>query len=498
MTRPSYCDDWDLNRETPNAQGKVVNPKTGRKIKLNAGVSKALDKDCNRKASSKPSKKKSPKTSSKPSKKKSPKASSKPSKKKSKRKAKVAKAPKKPLTKEQEKKKAERKAKAIKAAERKQARVDKEALLASKRSDYKGKVVGDNKNLLNKRVQEPAIASMIGNLLAPSYPMEKHYHEDYILAARIIIVLPDRNDLGNLWTNEWEKRNMKNLITKWTNAEGTVGGNPEKTIQLVSEGMTNYWNHKPNLIKIRRVGELEIFGNKILQIPVLLKRIPTDAGAIALGGFIYNDWRAKHISISYLNRKEVGTVEIKSIGRPIPAWTNNGTNWPAVRVTRKDKLHKGKVTNLEDYIQEEYPDLHYAMRNQKPKYTGGKRKSKKSVKKVKKSKKKVKKSTTNGMVDGKFDVFSWVVPEYYLKSNVEARRVEAEAKKAARKAKNAKKTIRVHKGINQSTGRLKKGYGYSGKKLKSGLKEIVKKAKKVKAPATDYSQFHKLGTHLSF
>lgn len=34
--------------------------------------------------------------------------------------------------------------------------------------------------------------------------------------------------------------------------------------------------------------------------------------------------------------------------------------------------------------------------------------------------------------------------------------------------------IRKHKGINQKTGRLKKGYRYSGKKLKSGLPEIVK------------------------
>lgn len=33
---------------------------------------------------------------------------------------------------------------------------------------------------------------------------------------------------------------------------------------------------------------------------------------------------------------------------------------------------------------------------------------------------------------------------------------------------------RKHKGINQKTGRLNKGYKYSGKKLKSGLKQIVK------------------------
>ena len=33
---------------------------------------------------------------------------------------------------------------------------------------------------------------------------------------------------------------------------------------------------------------------------------------------------------------------------------------------------------------------------------------------------------------------------------------------------------RKHKGINQKTGRLNKGYKYSGKKLKSGLKQIIK------------------------
>lgn len=40
--------------------------------------------------------------------------------------------------------------------------------------------------------------------------------------------------------------------------------------------------------------------------------------------------------------------------------------------------------------------------------------------------------------------------------------------------KSVKKRIRKHSGINQSTGKLKKGYKYSGKKLKSGLSEIIK------------------------
>ena len=38
--------------------------------------------------------------------------------------------------------------------------------------------------------------------------------------------------------------------------------------------------------------------------------------------------------------------------------------------------------------------------------------------------------------------------------------------------------IRKHKGINQQTGKLKPGYKYSGKKLKSGLPQIVKVQKK--------------------
>ena len=41
------------------------------------------------------------------------------------------------------------------------------------------------------------------------------------------------------------------------------------------------------------------------------------------------------------------------------------------------------------------------------------------------------------------------------------------------KQKGGKK-IRKHLGINQQTGKLKKGYKYSGKKLKSGLPQIIK------------------------
>jgi len=47
-------------------------------------------------------------------------------------------------------------------------------------------------------------------------------------------------------------------------------------------------------------------------------------------------------------------------------------------------------------------------------------------------------------------------------------------RKCKRKGKRKVKKMRKHSGINQSTGRLKKGYKYSGKKLKSGLPQIVK------------------------
>lgn len=33
--------------------------------------------------------------------------------------------------------------------------------------------------------------------------------------------------------------------------------------------------------------------------------------------------------------------------------------------------------------------------------------------------------------------------------------------------------MRKHRGVNQNTGKLKKGFKYSGKKLKSGLPQIV-------------------------
>ncbi len=57
-------------------------------------------------------------------------------------------------------------------------------------------------------------------------------------------------------------------------------------------------------------------------------------------------------------------------------------------------------------------------------------------------------------------------------------------KDATEKAFQAKNKVRKHQGIIQTggnTGRLRKGYRYSGKKLKSGLPQIIKiKKKKIK------------------
>ena len=51
--------------------------------------------------------------------------------------------------------------------------------------------------------------------------------------------------------------------------------------------------------------------------------------------------------------------------------------------------------------------------------------------------------------------------------------------------------IRKHKGINQKTGKLNKGFKYSGKKLKSGLAEIVKVKRKQKGGSSICPDFYK-------
>lgn len=65
-----------------------------------------------------------------------------------------------------------------------------------------------------------------------------------------------------------------------------------------------------------------------------------------------------------------------------------------------------------------------------------------------------------------------------LKKEEEMKQIENENNKEQIGGK--KRKIRKHKGINQQTGRLKKGYKYTGKRLKSGLSEIKKLKKRRK------------------
>ena len=65
-----------------------------------------------------------------------------------------------------------------------------------------------------------------------------------------------------------------------------------------------------------------------------------------------------------------------------------------------------------------------------------------------------------------------------MREELDMRGGKKKIKKRKRTNKRLKKRIRKHKGINQDTGRLKRGYKYSGKKLKSGLSEIIKVKKK--------------------
>ena len=65
-----------------------------------------------------------------------------------------------------------------------------------------------------------------------------------------------------------------------------------------------------------------------------------------------------------------------------------------------------------------------------------------------------------------------------MKGDLIGGRATPSKSKKNKSSSSKKRRIRKHKGINQTTGRLKKGYKYSGKKLKSGLKEIVAIKKK--------------------
>ena len=64
-----------------------------------------------------------------------------------------------------------------------------------------------------------------------------------------------------------------------------------------------------------------------------------------------------------------------------------------------------------------------------------------------------------------------------LKKKCARKPVKKCARKPVKKCakKRSKKRIRKHQGINQRTGRLNKGYGYSKEKMKSGMRKIIKK-----------------------
>ena len=69
-------------------------------------------------------------------------------------------------------------------------------------------------------------------------------------------------------------------------------------------------------------------------------------------------------------------------------------------------------------------------------------------------------------------------PKYFTEGTDDAGGGRRKNHKKTNKLKKSKPK-RKHSGINQQTGRLKKGFKYSGKKLKSGLPEIIK-VKKIK------------------
>ena len=87
------------------------------------------------------------------------------------------------------------------------------------------------------------------------------------------------------------------------------------------------------------------------------------------------------------------------------------------------------------------------------------------------------KTLTKKMADMKIELDNLLRLKVELKEEFldfeEAIKLVLGGKRRKKKSKKSKK-IRKHKGINQETGRLKKGYKYSGKKLKTGLPQIIK------------------------
>ncbi len=74
--------------------------------------------------------------------------------------------------------------------------------------------------------------------------------------------------------------------------------------------------------------------------------------------------------------------------------------------------------------------------------------------------------------DEMFESQRLVILEAQRQARELLRNMGGKKRKSKKKSKKIRK-LRKHSGINQQTGRLKKGYKYSGKKLKSGLRQIV-------------------------
>ena len=68
----------------------------------------------------------------------------------------------------------------------------------------------------------------------------------------------------------------------------------------------------------------------------------------------------------------------------------------------------------------------------------------------------------------------WKMFERYTHMESSVRRAPKSPGRRSKRKIGGGRRIRKHSGINQRTGRLRKGYRYSGRKLKSGLAEIVK------------------------
>lgn len=67
-----------------------------------------------------------------------------------------------------------------------------------------------------------------------------------------------------------------------------------------------------------------------------------------------------------------------------------------------------------------------------------------------------------------------IVRSFHLPQDLETYKPPSKKQRLSGGKKKPNKVRRKHKGINQQNGRLKKGYKYSGKKLKSGLPQIIK------------------------